>query len=150
MGFLSGVKNTAAKASAAVVVQNILGEQPAKLHEMAGLKNHKLLATRLVDDVWDQQPDVFGGKFGSRPHKITIAASAFAHALDMLSEAETEGEGRLYLLVNEGLKEMMPEISDNRGNYALTELDHSLLDESIRIFEQKGRDWLSLDLLSKL
>ena len=45
---------------------------------------------------------------------------------------------------------MMPEISTNRGNYALTELDNSLLDESIRIFKQKGKDSLSLDLLSKL
>ena len=53
-------------------------------------------------------------------------------------------------LRNEGLKEMMPEISTNRGNYALTELDNSLLDESIRIFKQKGKDSLSLDLLSKL
>ncbi len=104
MGLLSGVKNTADKAKAAVVVQNILGGQPKKLHEMAGLKNHKLLANRLVDDVWDQQPDIFGGKLGARPHKVTLAAAAFAHALDHLSEAETEGEGRLYLLVNEGLK----------------------------------------------
>ena len=102
MGLLSGVKNTADKAKAAVVVQNILGGQPKKLHEMAGLKNHKLLANRLVDDVWDQQPDIFGGKLGARPHKVTLAAAAFAHALDHLSEAETEGEGRLYLLVNEG------------------------------------------------
>ena len=81
MALFRGIKSTYKKSEAAVVVQNLL-EHQAK----AGLFNldPASIATKLVAAAWKQKPDVFDGLFGQRPHKITVAAFAFANGMYLL------------------------------------------------------------------
>lgn len=77
MGLFSGVKDTYKKSEAAVVVQNLI-EENVRDGWMES-NNPAQLANILVGRAWDAMPDVFSGKFGQRPHKISVAAIALSY-----------------------------------------------------------------------
>jgi hypothetical protein len=126
MGILSNIKSTYRKSEAAVVVQNLL-EHQAKggWFDM----DPASLANRLVAAVWEQKPDVFGGKFGQRPHKITVAASALASGISFLEENDRNRYALVFSLGN-----ILAEIEVNGMLYPLNSLDHQLLEIAASIF----------------
>lgn len=120
MGLFSSIKNTYKKSEAAVVVQKLL-EHKANGGwfdlDPAGLAN------KLVTQVWESKPDVFEGKFGQRPHKITVAASALANGILLL---EDDDENKLVLVLSLG--NIISELEVNGRLYPLNSLDHQLLE----------------------
>lgn len=81
MRLFGGIKDTYKKSEAAVVVQNLL-----EMQQKSGLfdSDPASSATSLVDAVWTKNPHIFDGRFGQRPHKISLAASAFSNAIEVL------------------------------------------------------------------
>ena len=85
MGLFGGIKNTYKKSEAAIVVQNLLDIQ-AK----AGMfdADPASTATRLIDAAWSNNPHLFDGSGGERPHKLSVAAFSLAIALDGLHDRD--------------------------------------------------------------
>jgi chromosome segregation ATPase len=97
MGLFSGIKSTYKKSEAAVVVQNLLEHQArVGLFDLDPAKS----ATNFTQLVWDSKPDVFNGKFGQRPHKIVVAASALANATQLFDRNDLNGDAVVISLGN--------------------------------------------------
>ena len=132
MGLFSGIKSTYKKSEAAVVVQNLL-EHQAKVGFL-DLDPAKL-ANKLVEVVWDSKPDVFDGKFGQRPHKITVAASALANGIELFEDGDLNRDALVLSLGN-----ILSELETNGRLYPFNSLDHQLLDASISIFAEIAKE----------
>jgi len=123
MGLLDGFKDIKHKSDAAVIVQNLLEHQArAGLYSLDPASE----ATRLVEIVWLSHRDLFSGKFGQRPHKITVAASAIANGLN-LYQADEPNRNALLL----SLGKIFSELAVNERKYALNSLDQELLEASM-------------------
>lgn len=140
MGILNSIRNTAEKSKAAVIVENVLAEIKEDVRVMGGIKNHKKLATNLVDNVWDEHPDVFSGKFGQRPNKITVAAAAFGHELDRVVNHTPPLDKGYPLLINVCLGMILAELEKNGRLYPFNSLDDELLKVTVKIFEDTTDD----------
>jgi hypothetical protein len=126
MGIFSSIKSTYKKSEAAVVVQNLLEHQAKSgWFDM----NPASLANRLVAAVWEQKLDVFDGKFGQRPHKIAVAASALASGICLLEENDRNRYALVFSLGN-----ILAEIEVNGTLYPFNSLDHHLLEEAASVF----------------
>lgn len=126
MGLFRGIKNTFKKSEAAVVVQNLL-EMQAKtgVFELDPAST----ATKLVDAVWTESPQIFDGRFGQRPHKLTVAAAAFAHAIDQMHESNLLANSFVLALGN-----ILNELSVNGRLYPLNSIDEQLLEAASGVF----------------
>lgn len=126
MGIISGIKNTFKKSEAAVVVQNLLEHQSG-----AGLfdGDPARSATLLVEAAWQTRPDVFDGKFGQRPHKLSVAAIAFANAVQR-SRPDNPNRDAFGLC----LGMLLSEAESNGSFYPLTSMDHHLLSDAAAVF----------------
>lgn len=133
MGLFSGIKSTYKKSEAAVVVQNLL-EHQAKVG-LLDLDPAKL-ANKLVEVVWDSKPDVFDGKFGQRPHKITVAASALANGIELFEDGDLNRNALVLSLGN-----ILSELETNGRLYPFNSLDHQLLDASMSIFAEIAKEF---------
>lgn len=119
MGLFDGVKRTVRMSQAAAVVREVL-DQVTKSGVLAG--DPQALTTRLVALCWAQQPDVFDGKFGNPPHKISTAAIALAAGFH---EYRDQPEIRSTLLI--ALCEVMKEVELRGHLYPFHNLDVALL-----------------------
>ncbi|HET6913708.1 MAG TPA: hypothetical protein VFH71_10275 [Rhodanobacteraceae bacterium] len=128
MGLFSGIKDTFKMSEAAVVVQNLL-EHQAK----CGLfdLSPAAYATELVGKVWQGKPDVFGGKFGQRPHKISTAAVALGFGYSRMREDDLNRNAVLLAL---GM--LLAEVERNGNLYPLNSLDHQLLENVAKRFAE--------------
>ena len=128
MGLFSGIKSNYKKAEAAVVVQNLLEHQ-----QKFGFFDYspKDFATKVVNDVWSEKPDIFNGKFGQRPHKISVAALSLAYAVDLLNNDYSNKSA-----VTLALSNLLSEVEVNGNFYGLnsTELESSPLGKEIDQF----------------
>jgi hypothetical protein len=126
MGLFSGIKSTYKKSEAAVVVQNLLEHQANNgFFDL----DPALWANKLVAAVWDQKPDVFDGKFGQRPHKLTVAASALAIGVYSFEKNDFNRQAMVLSLGN-----IFSELEVNDGLYPLNSLDHQLIEAAASIF----------------
>ena len=87
MGFFGGINNTLKKAEAAVIVQNLLEIQVKAGTLPVDSKVLYELSKKLINSAWEEKPDIFGGSFGQRPYKISVAAAAFACGIRVLDNA---------------------------------------------------------------
>lgn len=127
MGLFGAIKSTYKKSEAAVVVQNLLEHQA----KVCGFDlDPATLANKLVELVWNSKPDVFDGKFGQRPHKITVAASALANGI-LLLEDNVNRDALVLSLGN-----ILTEIQTNGRLYPLNSLDHQLLEGTASVFSE--------------
>ena len=134
MGIFGSIKSVYKKSEAAVVAENLLVMQAnSGVLELDPGK----LASDLVEAVWNTKPDVFDGKFGQRPHKIIVAASALAHGIEAF-DADDFNRNALIL----SLGTILSEMEKNRRLYPLNSLDHQLLDESISVYSAVATDFL--------
>lgn len=126
MGLFSGIKNTYKKSEAAVVVQNLLELQAnVGLFDLDPAK----FANKLVGIAWDSKPDVFNGKFGQRPHKMTVAASALANGIELFDDDDLNRNALVLSLGN-----IVSELATNGRLYPFNSLDHQLLEVSMSIY----------------
>lgn len=126
MGIFGSIKSNWEKSKAAVIVQNLLEHQASTgFYDF----NPAKYANELVGAAWDSRPDVFNGKFGQRPHKITVAAFALAYALDRTG-IENHNSSALGL----ALGNILSELETNGRLYPLNSLDHQLLEEAAAVF----------------
>ncbi|WP_336324784.1 hypothetical protein [Stenotrophomonas muris] len=132
MGLFSGIKDNFKKSEAATCVQ-ILLEQQQKIGYFTG--DPARTASVLIQSVWDERPDVFGGKFGQRPHKIALTAIALSKGLALSSESSPN---RFALLACLGTA--LSEAHTNAGFYPFNNLDMTLLEAAGEVFIEKGNE----------
>lgn len=141
MGLFSGFKRTYRKSEAAVIVQNLLDDQTTNtgLFDLDPAK----IANKLVDIIWDAKPDVFDGKIGRHPHKITVAAIALANGIKLFKDEDLNKTALVLSLGN-----ILSEIETNGSRYPLKGIDHQLLEISLSIYTKFSQK-LSESPLSK-
>ncbi|WP_024929238.1 hypothetical protein [Methylophilus sp. OH31] len=128
MGIFSGIKNTYKKSEAAVVVQNLLEHQAR-----AGLfdQDPAATATQMIECAWKEFPDIFNGKFGQRPHKISVAAFAFANLIVRFNDNEITNVRAAVIF---SLGNILSELEVNSRLYPLNSLDHYLIENSTDVY----------------
>ncbi|WP_417698259.1 hypothetical protein [Psychromonas sp.] len=133
MGLFSGIKSTFKKSEAAVVVQNLLEHQLN-----SGLSNldPPKTANKFVELIWDIKPDLFNGKFGQRPHKISVAAAALAHATQLFDRNDSNCNAVVISLGN-----VLSEIEVNGRLYPLNSLDELLIEEAMLVFAKIAQEF---------
>jgi hypothetical protein len=104
----------------AVVVQNLLeinGQGSALSRNAASIAN------KLVAQTHAENPPMFEGRMGARPHKLTFAAAALAKGL---VKPDLDRETQLSLKM--ALGTVLLEITGKPTKYRLTSIDHALLE----------------------
>ena len=112
--------------AAAVVVQNLLerhGRGSAVARDAAGI------ASKLVAHVYADDPELFDGKRGKRPHKLSLAAVALAQGV-MASKRERDSQLSYHL----SLGTVLLEITGKPQDYALSGNDHMLLELAQEVY----------------
>lgn len=112
------------KSEAAVVVQNLLEHS---VRALALDVDPKTTATLLVSGVWASSPDVFDGKFGQRPHKISVAASALATGISFFKEKDDRHHLHACTIA---LGNLLSEVEANGSFYPLASVDWTLLNRA--------------------
>lgn len=130
MGLFRGIKSLYKKSEAIAVVKNLLDFQ--EKIGLFGLDTSKTAET-LIELVWKSEPDVFDGKFGQRPHKVAVAASALANVAYLVDESGN-GFDRNTIAYVFSLGNILSEISTNGRLYAFNGVDEVLLEKSEAIF----------------
>ncbi len=95
----------------------------------------KTVATQLVNNVWNNAPDVFEGKFGQSPFKLTVAIYALVKGYDLYPKGATKDA----ILTSIG--NAFSEIQMNGAKYPLNSLDQELLQEA---------DTISINIMKKV
>lgn len=126
MILFSWIKDNWKKSEAAVVVQNLL-----ELMAAAGLfeQDAAKVANTLVSRVWDSDATLFAGSNGQRPHKLAVAAVAFAYTLD---DMPLEGPNVPPFAL--GLGKILDEVGKNGYRYPFSALDTMLLSGAAGVF----------------
>lgn len=142
MRLFGGVKDTYKKSEGAVVVQNLL-----EMQKRGGLfdSDPASTATSLVDAVWAKNPHLFDGRFGQRPHKISLAASAFSNAIEDFEHGNMNSHCFAMCLGN-----ILNEVSVNGKLYPLNSLDTDLLDTAAQTFTQFSEKFATSPLGHKI
>ncbi len=105
---------------AAVIVQDLLSQYSAHT-EVQGLEAE--VANKLVQKAHDDQPLLFQGKLGKRPHKLSVAATALG-----LGVARMTHRPESHQVFTFALGALLLEVTGKPGANALTLQDHSLLE----------------------
>jgi hypothetical protein len=129
MGLFNGIKSNYKKSEAAVVVQNLL--QHYELFDL----DPASMANKLVAAIWKEKPDVFSGKFGQRPHKLTVAAAALANGIYLFAKSDLN---RNVLALSFGA--ILSDVEKNGRLYPLNSLDHQLLKAVASIFAETASE----------
>tara|TARA_R110000851_G_scaffold226470_2_gene379303 strand:+ start:658 stop:1320 length:663 start_codon:yes stop_codon:yes gene_type:complete len=124
MGLFNGIKSAYKKSEAILVVKKLL-EHKARI----GLfyLEPSSLAESLVEVEWSSKPDIYNGKFGQWPHKISVAASALANGIWSISEPNKSA-------IILSLGDIFAELEVNRRLFPLNSLDDELLESSMSTY----------------
>ncbi len=125
-----GIKNTYKKSEAAVIVQNLL---QLRKNEGGYYGDPASEATNLVKSVYEVTPELFNGKRGLRPHKLSFAAQALAYGLK-----DASGDSRKTLVFLACLEQVLQEVEKNQILYPLNQLDQTLLGDALLVFEEQS------------
>ena len=126
MGLFKGIKSTYKKSEAAVIIQNLMDIQiAAGLCELDPAKT----SNRLVAEVWDGSPHFFDGRFGQRPHKLSVVAAALANAIEELGF-----ENRHTNTFAICLGQVLNEATTKASLYPFNKLDDDLLTTSANTY----------------
>jgi len=123
-------------AEATSVVSNLLDECARRgLSERLAKAQRNEVSRRLVVAAWAKDPSLFDGRYGQRPHRASVAASAFAGALDRFQLESPIGETCFLCL---GL--LLAEIERNGPKYPLADLDKMLLEVASETFMRVAQE----------
>lgn len=114
------ISNTYKMSQAALVVQNVL-----ELHSLGTPlhRNAGVVANKLVAQTHAENPPMFEGRTGSRPHKLIFAAAALAKGL-----VKPDLDRQTQLSVKAALGTILLEITGKPNEYRLSSIDHALLE----------------------
>lgn len=132
MGLFGGIKSNWKKSEAAAIIQNLL-----EISQKMGIFDYDpaKIANSLVAEVWEARPDVFDGKFGQRPHKLSIAAIALTCGIRTAKESEYQRG--LFI----ALGRILGEVSLNGSLYPFNSIDESFLQGASELFNQKTSEY---------
>lgn len=133
MSLFSFFSNLLAKAKASIIVENLLIIQNERFNFDDNISK---TSQELINQVFESMPDVYEGKFGVRPHKITIAIAALAEGLNKINV-----ENKLFTPYLLSLATALNEVEINSGFYSFTNIDYTLINTSVKILEQKEREF---------
>lgn len=123
---ISGILTNFRLSQAAAIVQNLL-----ELHgtgtEIQGTEAQ--VATKLVARAFDEQPKLFGGKQGRRPHKLATAATALGLGAKRMTDHPASQQ-----VLTLALGTLLLEIAGKPEKYAFSGNDHLLFDLASRSF----------------
>ena len=122
----SRIKNNWKKSEAAVIIQQLL-EQKAAAGIFRG--DPPTVANSIIAVGWEQMPDVFSGRFGNRPHKISIAAFCLGYFTNIYDGDEQNGAVLAICFI-----EVMEEIQRHWQLYGLTSADEFVLEQPAQFF----------------
>jgi hypothetical protein len=88
---------------------------------------------------------VYDGKFGQRPHKLAVAASALSNGIALFEDRSSNRNAIVLSLGN-----ILSEIETNGRLYPLNSLDHQLLEVSMLIFAEATQEFTESPLTSKI
>lgn len=126
---LSAFHSRFRKSQAAVVIENILSDVVEIPLEQI---TFSAMANNLIRRVWESNPDLFDGKLGQRPHKLTVAACAMASGLECFERNSTN-----YRVLLLSLGVAINEIRANGQSYKFSPTDTVLLNFSYSIFDRE-------------
>ena len=135
MNPFSGIKNNWKKAEAAVIVQNLLELFASSVSTSRDPMMH---ANEIVEDCWNKYSDAFSGKFGQRPHKLTVAFTSVMLRLSNIEEGSQESE-----LLKKAAKEMRNEVLRNGSLYKMNSLDQKFLQVAVELYAEDFDDFWS-------
>ena len=92
--------------------------------------NPRLMSKVFVHNAWNLKPDVFNGKFGQRPHNVSVATYALAVAAEDLTRKQDQD----YYSVTMALGNALAELETNGGYYPLKSIDHEIIKDSMLIY----------------
>lgn len=117
---LRGIRNNWHKSKAAVLVETAFARSAVPFILPEGKDS---FANALVERLWSNDPGVFDGSEGPRPHPITIAAAALAQAV-----IDHIGKRVVHSTCLAALAAITEEIQANRYAYSLNGADLILID----------------------
>lgn len=118
------IKDNWRKARAATILGNLIQEQiDAGLFPKVDAQQ---IAGNYVSKGWGIKPDMLSGKFGTRPHDISVAMFCLASVIvDLhLSIDDLEGSVGFHVIT---FARLVQEIETNGALYGLTETDHVVI-----------------------
>ncbi|WP_155399318.1 hypothetical protein [Vibrio campbellii] len=122
-----GIKDNYKKAQAAVIVENL-----PQMQIDSGMFETTLpvedLANKMVQQAWDVKPDLLGGRFGTRPHKLSVAAFTVAIAIVSYGNASSERSSEFQDVCFLMFGNIMNEIEVNGRLYNLSETDNVVIE----------------------
>jgi len=121
MGFFSKLLGRDLKSTSIQVITNLLQHLVDNAY-MAIVP--RPVAIDLVNNIWNKAPDVFDGKFGQSPFKLTVALYALVKGYERYQDGQTK-EAILISIVN-----VFSEIQVNGAKYPLNSLDMELIKEA--------------------
>lgn len=126
-----GIKDNFKKAEAAVVVENLL-----QFHINSGIFKismpAKALANKMIQTAWDFKPDLLGGRFGVRPHKLSIAIFTFSIHVVIANESKSKLSNDFFYLCLMGFSKLIDEVSVNGRLYSLSETDDVIIEMAMK------------------
>jgi hypothetical protein len=135
MGFFSKLLGADLKSNSINIVTNLLQHQ---IEYGFMTDNPKDVATYLVNRIWKKAPDVFEGRFGQSPFKLTVAIYALVKGYKKYPQGATKDA--IFISIGNAFSE----IHMNGAKYPLNSLDIELLNEAdticIKITEKLKAD----------
>lgn len=136
MSVLELMRGSWSKAQVVAAVERPLQQ----LAERGYLEGHPgVLAGLVVEQARVQQPLLFDGDLGSRPHKVAAAAIVLAIAMRLQAQERNEALRDAYTLA---LGLILDEIARNAHQYAFSELDYRLLDGAAATYSEPAEQLL--------
>jgi len=121
MGFFSKILGSDLKSNSINITTNLLKHQV----EYGFMNdNPRTVATQLVNNVWTKAPDVFEGKFGQSPFKLTVAIYALVKGYELYPKGGTKDA--ILASIGNGFSE----VQMNGAKYPFNSLDQELLQEA--------------------
>lgn len=143
MAFLNGINNLLKKTEAAVIVQNTLEDMVVSVGYQG---DPAKVANLLVSNVWNNRPDIYSGKLGRRPHKVSIAIAAFAGGLTGWRDQLHHGHPALAL----GLAKLLKDANEYADLYDLGMVDEVIIGQSADVLADFAQNMPGGDLPERL
>jgi hypothetical protein len=128
MGFFSGISNTYRRSEASLIVNNLLQIQKNTGTFSLDVESW---ARKLVDFSWDANPRLYEGKLSPKPHKIAIAATAFAYGSRLFVDDNDFNKKALFL----SLGSLLSDVQKNSYLYGFKTVDQQLISAATVVFE---------------
>lgn len=115
------------KSIASLPVQTLL-EHQKKRGLFEGDAN--AISNQLIERAWDNKPDIFQGKFGQRPHKLSTSTYALALGAQRSTLEQDNNAPALTMALGNALIEL----NTNGNLYPFQNIDHELNNQSMAIY----------------